>query len=256
MNTPETVTLSSDARFKLREILRSIPGSHDQWPDVQDILDNDTVDVSELLRVLATVGAAARTIVTGADRDLAQLRRERDIVRSYLGTTAELADLVPTQGAYTVHVQPTKPFTVDEAALTRWATRPGPNTLEDDLPVHGSPHALENSDNPTLEFVQLAYLAIENHVLLGDPRLTLDLHAANDDDGAAFYARITNSDGPSTAPGLISRWTPVELAPHDTPAIQKARTYLNAVCAAANKVLADARRTSPEPIGAGTENTR
>lgn len=99
MNTPETVALSSDARFKLREILRSIPGSHDQWPDVQDVLDTDTVDVDELLRVLATVRTAVRTIVAATDRDLAQLRRERDIVRSYLGTTAELGDLVPTQGA-------------------------------------------------------------------------------------------------------------------------------------------------------------
>lgn len=237
MNTTETVALSSDARFKLREILRSVPGSHDQWADVQDILDVDDVDVGELLRVLATVSASVRRIVTTTDRELAQLRRERDVVRSYLGTSTHLTDLVPEPAAYAVHLQPVKAYIVDPDALARWSNRPGPGALEDDLPVHGSPNVLENSDNPTLEFVQLAYLAIENHVIVGDPRLTLDLHVANDDDGEAFYVRITNSGGALNVPGLISQWTPIEFIDHDAPAGEKAHAYLNAVCAAANKVL-------------------
>ncbi|SLI19574.1 Uncharacterised protein [Mycobacteroides abscessus subsp. abscessus] len=254
MNTPETVTLSSDARFKLREILRSIPGSHDQWPDVQDVLDNDTVDVSELLRVLATVAAAVRTIVADTDRDLAQLRRERDIVRSYLGTTAELADLVPTQGAYTVHVQPTKAFTVDEAALTRWASRTGPAALEHDLPDHGSLDALEDSPSSILGFELLADLAITNHVIVGDPRLTLDIGAINDDAGEAIYIRITTREGDD--PRRLSEWTRVDLTGHDVQDPAKACAYLHALCAAANKVLAEAGRTNLEPILAGKEHTR
>lgn len=232
-----TVTLASDARFKLREILRDIPGSHPQWPDVQDVLETDTVDVGELLRVLSTVSASVRRIVTTTDQDLAQLRRERDVVRSYLGTRAELTDLVPAPAAYTVHLQPTNAYTVNPDALARWADRPGPGALEDDLPVHGSPNAWEDSENPTLEFVQLAYLAIENHVIVGDPRLTLDLHVANDDDGEAFYVRITNSEGALNVPGLISQWTPIEFADHGALAVDKAHVYLNAVCAAANEVL-------------------
>lgn len=242
MNTTETVALSSDARFKLREILRSIPGSHDQWADVQDILEADDVDVGELLRVLATVSASVRRIVTTTDAELAQLRRERDVVRSYLGTSAELTDLVPEPVAYAVHLQPVKAYTVDPDALARWATRPGRGALEDDLPVHGSPNAWEDSENPTLEFVQLAYLAIENHVIVGDPRLTLDLHVANDDDGEAFYVRITNSEGALNVPGLISQWTPIEFADHDALAVDKASAYLNAVCAVANKVLSTATK--------------
>ncbi|MBN7324380.1 Uncharacterised protein [Mycobacteroides abscessus subsp. massiliense] len=256
MSTPETATLCGDARFKLREILRTIPGSHEQWADIQDVLDTDAVDVGELLRVLAAIRTAVRAIVTTTDRELAQLRRERDIVRSYLGITAELTELVPPHSAYTVHMQPTQAFTVDQAALTRWASRSGPAALEHDLPVHGSPFAINDSDNPTLEFVQLAYLAIENHVILGDPRLTLDVHVANDDDGEAFCVRLTNSYGPRTVPGLISQHTPLELAPHALPAVDKAHAYLNAVCAAANKVLADACPSTPEPIPAAKESTR
>ncbi|MGL5442543.1 MAG: hypothetical protein ACRDDJ_08750 [[Mycobacterium] stephanolepidis] len=82
MNTSETITLSPDTRFRLREILRSIPGSHEQWAAIQDVLDTSTVDADELLNTLAAIAAAVRTIVTVADRDLAQLRRERDTVRT------------------------------------------------------------------------------------------------------------------------------------------------------------------------------
>ncbi len=44
MSSPGILTLSPDARFQLREILRGIPGSHDQWPDIQDVLETDTVE--------------------------------------------------------------------------------------------------------------------------------------------------------------------------------------------------------------------
>lgn len=82
MSTPETLTLSADARFKLRETLRGIPGSHEQWADIQDVLDTDAVAVDELLNILAAIGAAVRTIVATTDRELAQLRREHDAVRT------------------------------------------------------------------------------------------------------------------------------------------------------------------------------
>lgn len=98
--TPETVTLSSDARFKLRETLRGIPGSHEQWPDIQDVLESDTVDAAELLNILAAIGAAVRAIVTAADRELAQLRRERDTARPCPGATR------PANAARAQQIQP------------------------------------------------------------------------------------------------------------------------------------------------------
>ena len=87
MSSPEILTLSPDVRFQLREILRGIPGSHDQWPEIQDVLETDTVDADELLNILAAIGAAVRAIVTTADRELAQLRRERDSARPCPGGT-------------------------------------------------------------------------------------------------------------------------------------------------------------------------
>ncbi|SKO15423.1 hypothetical protein [Mycobacteroides abscessus] len=87
MSSPETLAISPDARFKLREILRSIPGSHDQWADIQDVLDTDVVAVDELLNILAAIGATVRTIVVATDSELAQLRRERSTAGPCPGTT-------------------------------------------------------------------------------------------------------------------------------------------------------------------------
>lgn len=100
MSAPETLTICPNSRFKLREILRGIPGSYEQWADIQDVLDTDDVAVDELLNILAAIGAAARTIVTTTDRELAQLRREHATARTCTVNAGRTQQIQPITGTH------------------------------------------------------------------------------------------------------------------------------------------------------------
>lgn len=236
MTTPETLPLSSDTRFKLREILRDIPGSHEHWADIQDVLDETTVDTGELLRVLATVRTSVRTIVTKTDQELAQLRRERDTVRSYLGTTASLTDLVPTGAAFAVQPLGIQAFDVDVAALQRWIFNIGAETVMDKLPVYGHP-LLPHSTTPTAELAEFIADAYAERVLVADPRLTVEMLVADSLDGLGYHVRILNRQHPAQRFGLIGAWTGFEFADLEADVFDQALRYLTDVTNAANEVL-------------------
>lgn len=236
MSTPETLTLTSDTRFKLREILRDIPGSHEQWADIQDVLDEVTVDAGELLRVLATVRTSVRTIVTTTDRELAQLRRERDTVRSYLGTSASLTDLVPTGAVFAAQSLGIQPFDVDAEALQRWIFNIGADAVMDKLPVYGHP-LLPHSTTPTAELAEFIADAYAERVLVVDPRLTLDMLVADSIDGLGYHVRILNRQYPAQRFGLIGAWTAFEFADLKAGVFDQVIRYLTDVTTAANEVL-------------------
>ncbi|WP_078293545.1 hypothetical protein [Mycobacterium sp. D16R24] len=236
MSAPQTTTLSANARYLLREILRSIPGSHAQWADIQDILETDTVHIDELLRVLATVGASVQTIVVTADRELAQLRRERDTVRSYLGTTASLTDLVPAGAAFAARACNIQPFDIDAEALRQWIFAIGADTVMDKLPVYGHP-LLPHSTTPTAELAEFIADAYAERVLIADPRLTLDMFVADSIDGLGYHVRILNRQCPAQRFGLIGVWTAFEFADLEAGVFDQAMRYLTDVTNAANEVL-------------------
>lgn len=70
------------------------------------------INADELLNILAAIGAAVRTIVITADRELAQLRRERDSARPCPGAT---------RPANAVRAQQIQPFAGTHPASTRAA---------------------------------------------------------------------------------------------------------------------------------------
>lgn len=242
MTAPQTLTLSSDARFKLREILRDIPGSHEQWADIQDVLDADTVDAGELLRVLATVRTSVRTIVTTTDRELAQLRRERDAVRSYLGVTASLTDLAATGEAFTVQALDIEPFDIDPEALRHWIFKIGTDAVMDKLPVYGHP-LLPHSTTPTAELAEFIADAYAERVLIADERLTLDLLTADSIDGLGYHVRILNRQCPAHRFGLVGAWTAFEFTNLEAAVFDQSMGYLTQVKAAANTIVAALNRT-------------
>lgn len=236
MSTPETTTLSANARYLMREILRSIPGSHAQWADIQDILEADTVDIDELLRVLAAVGTSVQTIVINADRELAQLRRERETVRSSLGTTASLTHLMPAGAAFAVQACNIQLFAVDAEALRQWIFTSGDDAVMDKLPVYGHP-LLPHSTTPTAELAEFIADAYAERVLVADPRLTLDMLVADSIDGLGYHVRILNRQCPAQRFGLIGGWTAFEFANLEAGVFDQATRYLTDITNAANTVL-------------------
>lgn len=247
MSTPETLTLTSDTRFKLREILRDIPGSHEQWADIQDVLDEVTVDAGELLRVLATVRTSVRTIVTTTDRELAKLRRERDTVRSYLGTGSRpLTDLLPVGAGFVARAINIEPFGIDTDALTRWIYNIGADAVMNKLPVYGHP-LLPDSTTPTAELADFIQDAIAERVLTTDERLHLDLIVADSSDGLGYHIRIHNQQRPTQRFGLIGAWTAFEFANLGVGVFDQAVRYLADITTAANAVMDTLEHPQPIP---------
>ncbi|VBA36556.1 hypothetical protein [Mycobacterium attenuatum] len=120
-------------------------------------------------------------------------------------------------------------FSIDEDAFEAWVANEG-----DDLPRHlpGPVDACPGSILP-----ELVYGALSAGVLVGDPRIELNVHDATTAGEPGYVVRLNNRAGQQLSLGLASGWHGLYWPPKELTPRASARYYLLEVCYNANKLL-------------------
>ncbi|MGN2642305.1 hypothetical protein ACTD5D_40280 [Nocardia takedensis] len=134
-----------------------------------------------------------------------------------------------------VHDNPT-PFTIDEAAFARWISRC--EEWEGWLPERAA-------EAPGNDLSSLVHHARDHHVLIGDPRLALQVNGDDDIDTSGCYVLLHNTFGTQRLVGITSGWSELTFPEENTPFAEAARFHLEQVRDIANWLLCDIR-TPPE----------
>lgn len=144
-----------------------------------------------------------------------------------LDTTTAPQNSDPATAFVVIAQSPGTPFYLDAAALDYWVADEG-DELVRCLPSPGDAC-------PGSALADLVYGALSAGVLVGDPRLELNVH----NDGAGYLVRLNNVAGRQIPVGLTRgrhelRWPANDLTPNES-----ARHYLQEVCCIVNTLLAD-----------------
>ena len=118
-------------------------------------------------------------------------------------------------------------FGVDDDAFGGWVSAQG-DELEGKLPdPRNSCAGSALSD--------LVYEALSAGVLVGDPRLELNVHS----DGVGYLLRLNNATGCQQSVGLIRGWREIHWPPAGLAYDESARYYLQEICNVADALLDD-----------------
>ncbi|SHU65413.1 Uncharacterised protein [Mycobacteroides abscessus subsp. abscessus] len=133
--------------------------------------------------------------------------------------------------AFTIQLNPVTRFSVDQAALRRWAAEVGDTELyEVYLPT-------ATSEDASSDLVSLLYAAKDNNIIRADPALDIDVQAQGDDDGPGFCVTLHNATASPTLIGLSNGFHSLRFADTTIPVIEQASEYLTLVCQVANTIL-------------------
>ncbi|WP_133056389.1 hypothetical protein [Mycobacterium decipiens] len=126
-------------------------------------------------------------------------------------------------------------FSIDDDAFAGWLAVEG-----DELQ-----HIFRARSNRTPGQIvsDLAYRALSAAVLVGDPRIELNVHGCVTEE-TGYVVRLNNRGGHQQLVGLVRGWHELRWPPSDLTLSEEVRCYLQQICDVANTILNDVRPTA------------
>lgn len=128
-------------------------------------------------------------------------------------------------------------FAVDAEAFDRWFEDLGA------YPQDGVPDRTD--DRAAHSLSEMVLDAIEDGVLVSDPRLELEVHDDDDADGSGYYVLVSSRAGAQSIVRITTGWTEMHWPPPEATVAEQARYFMDAVVSEANALLRAANLSAP-----------